>query len=89
MPSGATAQHMEDDMFLNEEEVTLNLVIELVCHFYTADIAWAWFGPLPTDLTGLANFRYELKDLLTDTNTIEEPSHRVFGSMPPPNVQLP
>ena len=77
---------MEDDMLLDEEKVTLNLIAEFVRHFNAIDITWAWFGPLPADLAGLTDLRYELEDLFTYPNTVEESSHRVFGCMPPSNV---
>ena len=69
---------MEDYMFSYEEEVTLYLVVELVRHVNGADIAWAWLGPLPANLACLADLRYELQDLFTDTNTVEKSSHCMF-----------
>ena len=36
MPSGAPVKHVEDDMFVHKQEVTLNLLVKGVWHIDTA-----------------------------------------------------
>ena len=45
VPSGASADHVEDDVFADKEQVTFNPVIELVRNLHTADVVWAKFSP--------------------------------------------
>ena len=62
MPSSASADHVEDDVSADKEQVTLNLVIELVRNLHTADVVWARFSPLTADFACLNNFWDELQD---------------------------
>eukprot|EP00974_Lingulodinium_polyedra_P072695 7034638-Lingulodinium_polyedra.AAC.1 len=64
MPPNASVEQAEDYVFADEEKTTLNLLIELVHHVNVADVAGAWFGPLPTHTAGVNNLWAQVKDLL-------------------------
>ena len=89
LPARAAAQHVEDDVLPDEDEVALDLLVELVRNFHAAYVVWARFGPLSADLTRLDDLRDELEDFVGDANPVEEAAHHVLGRVPPSYVQLP
>ena len=61
MPSRATVKEVEDDRFVHEEQVALDLGIERVGKLDAAYVSWAWFGPLSADTACLHDLGYELR----------------------------
>ena len=78
MPSGASADHVEDDILANKKHVTYNLVIELVRDVHTADVVRAWFSPLAADFACLNDLWDELQNSLGNSCTIQKSLHDIF-----------
>ena len=72
MPSCASAKHMEDDALMHEQQVTLNLVVELVWYLHTAYFIMARLGPLATYLARLGNLRHELQDAVGNADLLDK-----------------
>ena len=68
MPPRAAVNSVEDCVRVNEEQIGFHLVIERVSDLYVAGVGRARLLPLPAYLAGLAYFRYELQDLIWQTN---------------------
>jgi hypothetical protein len=77
---------MEDDRFVHEEQVALDLGIERVGKLDAADVCGAWFGPLSADTTCLHDLRDELEDLVSNTNSFEKALHCLVRGMPPSDM---
>ena len=45
MPSCAPVKHVENHVFVDEQKVTLDLLIEGVRDIHTAHVVRAWLGP--------------------------------------------
>ena len=56
MPPGTPADHVEDDVLPNEEQVAFHLVVEFVKNFHTADVVRTKLGPLTAEFTSLNYF---------------------------------
>ena len=78
MPSGASADHAEDDVLANEEQVTFNLVVEFVRDIHTADVIRAWLSPLTANFACLNDFWNKLQDSFRNSCTIQESLHNMF-----------
>ena len=55
MPSGTSVQQVEDGVVMDEEEITLNLLVEGVGNVHTAHVVWAWFRPHAADPARVAD----------------------------------
>ena len=86
MPSGASADHAEDDELANEKQVTFNLVVEFIRDVHTADVVRAWLGRFTADFACLNDFWNELQGSFGDSCTIHEALRDMFGCVPPPDV---
>merc|ERR1712025_1289035 len=42
MPACATVEHVEDDVLVDEQEITLDLLVKGVRDIHTAHVVWAW-----------------------------------------------
>ena len=88
MPTGTSVDHVENNVFVNENEVAFDLGVEGVCYLNVACVRGAWLGPFSADLASLADFRYHLQHVVGDSTSLKHPSHRVVGGVPPSHVQL-
>ena len=86
VPSRATVKEVEDDRFVHEEQVALDLGIERVGKLDAADIGRARLGPLSADTACLHNLWYELEDLVCNTNSFEKALHRLVRRVPPSDM---
>ena len=73
MPPGTPADHVEDGVLANKEQVTLHLVVEFVGNFRTADVVWTRLCPLTADFTCLHYFWTVLQDSVSYAHTIHKP----------------
>ena len=55
MPPCASVHHVEDHELVDEQKVTLHLLVELIGEINTAGIAGTRFGPLSTYLASADN----------------------------------
>ena len=55
VPSGTSVQQVEDGVVMDEEEITLNLLVEGVGNVHAAHVVWAWFRPHAADPTRVAD----------------------------------
>ena len=78
MPSSASIQHVEDDKFVDEKQITLDLEVEIVGQFNAAGVARPGFLPLSADSAGLHNFWDEIKDFLRNPDSFQEALHGVL-----------
>ena len=88
MPPSAATKHVEDNMLMDKDKITLNLVVELVWDFNAAHVVGARLGPLTTDLACLNDLWDQSQSLLGHPNSFKETFHDMLGSMPPPNMEL-
>ena len=75
VPSGASIQHVKDDVFVDKEEVTLDLFVESIGDVYTAHVIMSWLCPRPADLTRVADFWNEVQDPIWDSDSLQESAH--------------
>ena len=78
VPSSASIQHVENDEFVDEEKIALDLEVEIVGQFNAARVAWPGLLPLSADSTGLHNLWDEVKDFLRNPNSFQEALHGVL-----------
>ena len=64
MPPCASVHHVEDHILVDEEEVTLHLLIELVRNVNRTSVTWPGLRPLTTDSTCLNNFWNQAQNLV-------------------------
>ena len=76
-------------MLVHKQQITLNLIVELIRDLDAADIIWAWLGPLSTNLARVDHVWNHVKHFLGYTHSVKEPFHDMFGCVPPSNMQLP
>ena len=88
VPSGASVEHVKDDMFVDEEEVTLNLLVEGVGDVDTAHVVGSWICPHSADLTRVTDLWNEIQYLIWDSNSFQEPAHDLSRDMPPSHMEL-
>ena len=88
MPSCTPVKEVEDNLFVHEEQVALDLGIERVGKLDAADVSRAWFGPLSADTAGLHYLGYELKDFICNANSFEEAPHRLVRRVPPSDMEF-
>ena len=89
MPSSTSVEHMKNDMLVYKQQITLDLVVELVWDLDAAHVVWAWLGPLATHLACMDNVWYHVQDFLRYPHTVEESLHDMFRGMPPSDMKLP
>ena len=89
MPTSTSINHMKDNVFAMEQEVTLNLLIESVGKLGVRGIGRTWLLPFPADLTTLTNLGNDVQHFLGHPNSIEEFIHDVFAGVPPTGMKLP
>ena len=63
MPARASAYEVHDDIFVDEEKVALNLLVEGVWQIDTADISWTGFNPHPADFARIANLWNQIENV--------------------------
>ena len=88
MPACASVKHVEDDVLVDEQEVTLDLLVEGVRDVHTTHVVWAWSGPHAAHLAGVADFWDQIEDRIRDSDTFKEATHHRGRGVPPPHVQL-
>ena len=88
MPSRTSVNAMEDYMRVNEEQTGFHLMVERVGDLNVAGVGRARFLPLPAYLASLADFRYELQDLIRHTNAGQNFRHLRFRGMPPSYMEF-
>ena len=86
MPSCASVQHAEYGVFVDEQEVALDLLVENICKLNTASAAGAKLGPLPAYGACVDDFRYQVKNTVCYANTLQTSFHGVLRIMPPPHM---
>ena len=89
MPTGASVQHVKDHMLVDEQQVTLDLLVEGVSNLHTAHVVRTRLGPHPAHLAGVTDLRNQVEDRVRDSNSFEEAAHHHRGGVPPANMQLP
>ena len=75
VPPCATINEMEDDLFVDKEQVTLDLGIKRVGKLCAAYVGWARLGPLSADTASLHGLRNEFDHVVSNTNSFEEALH--------------
>ena len=76
-------------MFVDEQEVALDLFVEGIRNVHTAHVVWARLGPHAAHLTGVAYFWDQVEDVVRDSYSLEETTHYRRGGVPPADVKLP
>ena len=61
VPSGAAIHQLEDDVFVHEQQVALDLLVEGVRNFYIAGVGRARSLPFPAYWTGVDDLWDELE----------------------------
>ena len=89
VPSCASVQHVEDDVLLNEEKITLNLFVEFVGDLDTTRMVWPRLSPCAANLTSLNRFRNKVQNSLWYADSVQELCHYAGRSVPPAYVQFP
>ena len=88
MPTCASIKHVKDHVLVDEQEITLDLLVESVRDIHTAHVVWAWSGPHAAYLTGIADLWDQIEDCIGDSDTLEEATHYRGRGMPPSHMQL-
>ena len=78
MPSGASADRVENDTLANEKQVAFNLIVESVRDIHTAEVVRAWLSPPTADFARLKDFWNELQNSFGNSCTIQESLHDMF-----------
>jgi hypothetical protein len=66
---------VEDNVLLDEEKVTFNLLVELVGDLDTACMVWSRLSPCATNLTSLDDLWDKVQYSLRHTYTVKELCH--------------
>ena len=85
-PPDTAVDHVKDNVFVDEYQVTLDLLVELVWEVDVDCVAGAWLGPFSTYSTCFACFRNEVENFVRHANTFEELDHRICWCVPPPDM---
>ena len=88
LPSQASVQHVEDDVLLDEYQVTLYFDVELIWQVDGTYIAGSWFLPLSAYSAGVHSLVNHVQHFLCDSNTFKELLHCQLRGMPPTYVEL-
>ena len=75
--SGASVKHVKDDVFVDEEEVTLDLLVEGVGDVDTAHVVRSWLCPHSTDLTRVTDFWDQVQNFIWDSDSLKESAHNL------------
>ena len=86
MPTCATVEHVEDDVLVDEQEITLDLLVKGVRDIHTAHVVWAWSGPHAAYLAGIADLWDQIEDCIRDSDALEETAHHRGRGVPPSHV---
>ena len=86
IPPGTPADHVEDDVLADEEQVTFYLIVEFVGNFHTADVVWTRLSPLTADFTCLNYFWNPLEHRLSNAHSVQKSLHDMLRGMPPPDM---
>jgi hypothetical protein len=89
VPTGASIDHVEDDVLVDKDEVAFDLRVEGVRYFNVASVGGARFGPLAANSAGLANLWYHLQHMVCYSTSLKHSPHHVVGGVPPSHVQFP
>ena len=88
MPPCATVEHMEDDVFVDEQKIALELLVESVRDIHTAHVVWAWRCPHAAHLAGVTYFRDQIENSIRDSDSFQKATHHCGRGVPPPNMKL-
>ena len=88
VPPCAAVEHVEDDEFVDEQEITLDLLVEGVRNINTTHVIWAWRGPHAAYLAGVTYLRDQIEDFIRDSDSFQEPTHHCGRGVPPPHMKL-
>ena len=88
MPSGASVQHVKDDVIMDKEEVALDLLVEGVGDVDTAHVVRSWLSPHPADLARVADLRDQVQNFIWDSDSFQESAHDLGRGMPPSHMEL-
>jgi len=86
MPACATVEHVEDDVLVDEQEITLDLLVKGVRDVHTAHVVRAWSGPHAAYLAGIADLWDQIEDCIRDSDALEETAHHRGRGVPPSHV---
>ena len=75
VPTRASVQKVEDDLLVDEQEVTLDLHVGSVRNIHTAHVVWAKFGPHAAHLTGVTYFWHQVEDFIRNRDPLEKAAH--------------
>ena len=75
-------------MIVNEEEITLNLLVEGVGNVHAAHVVWAWLRPHPADLARVADLGDQIQDFIGYSDSFQESAHDLGRGMPPSHMEL-
>ena len=89
MPACAWVEHVKDDVFVDEQKIALDLLVEGVRDIHTAHVVRAWLGPHAAHLAGVADLRDQVENCIRDSDTFQEATHHWSRGVPPSNVKLP
>ena len=70
MPPRASVQHVKDDELVDEQEVTLDLLVESIGEVHAASVAGAWLGPLSAHCSSVDHFWNEIKYSVGNSNVL-------------------
>ena len=78
VPPCTTINKMEDDLLVDEEQITLDLGIKRIGKLCAANICWTRLGPFSANAASLNDLWYELDHIVSNTNSFEKALHGVM-----------
>ena len=70
-------------MFVDEEEIAFNLLVERVRELCAADCVGPGLCPFAANLARVHNLGDELEDLVSDPDAFQKARHSAHSGMPP------
>ena len=86
MPPGTSIDHVEDHVVLVKEDVTLDLLVELVADLDVGCVSWSRLVPFSTNVTCLAYFWNKGHNKVTYSDSLQKTSHSMFRGVKPSDM---
>jgi hypothetical protein len=77
VPTGASVDHVEDDVLVDKYQITLDLCIERVCHFHVTRVRRPGFSQFPAKTARLGDLRQHVQYVIGNSAALEHLAHRV------------
>ena len=75
MPTGAPVQQVEDDIVMNEQQVTFYLSVEFVGKVDVTHVGWPWLCPHAANFAGFTHFWDKVENIIRYSNSFQKLVH--------------